>query len=134
MMWWKSALLVSLIASISPVRADDVTSRFILSWKSLESGRTAEAEAGFRAIHAEHPDHRPASRLVAVLDRIAPPCPDPDLDAIRGRLAGSWKESRSVHFVLFHRHEEREATARLALAERVLATYYLWFTGLGLRS
>ncbi len=106
--------------------------RFAASWWALEHGLTGQATAMLRDAHQAGPDHQPTVRLVAMLDRLAPPCPDPRLDAVRAGLRGDFAEARGPHVLLLHQHAPAEAAQRVELLEQVLTTYYLSLSAYGL--
>ncbi len=106
--------------------------RFAAAWWALENGLTDEAIAGLDTLRSDTSAPIPARRAIAAIDRLAPPCPDPDLEPLRARLRPlRFRESRSPHAVLFHQLGETEAVDRLALIERVVTTFHLAFAGQG---
>jgi len=118
-------------ARASEALAGDARGRFEAAWWALEHGLTPEATAMLRAALAADPAHRPAARMVAMLDRLAGDRPDPDLDSITRALGGRSEVARGPHVVLLHQHDPAEAAARVDLLERVVTTYYLAFAAWG---
>ena len=84
-----------------------------------------------RTIHAHDPKHLPAARMVAVLDRLAAPCIDPEFDRFRKALGIETRVARGPHVILLHQHSEAEADERIALLERVITGYHLLFAAQG---
>jgi len=105
--------------------------RFEAAWWALEHGLIPEAVAMLRAAHQADAAHEPTARMVAALDRLAVPRPDPDLAPIRKTLGGSFEEARGPHVVLLHQHEPSEAAARVDLLERVATTFVLTMAAWG---
>ncbi len=105
--------------------------RFEAAWWALEHGLTAEAVTMLRAAYAADRNHAPAARLVALLDHLDQPLPDPDLAGLSRILPGNYRVSRSKHLLLLHQHEEAEARERLDVLEQVFITFYLIFTAHG---
>lgn len=102
------------------------------AWWALEHGLTDEAAAMLRAAHGADPAHEPTARMVAALDRLATPRPDPDLDRLRKSLGGTFAEARGPHVVLLHQHDPGEAAERVELLERVLRTFFLTMAARGI--
>src|SRR5205814_2518556 len=100
-------------------------------WWAIENGLTTEVAAELRALHVLDPKHGPTARMVAVLDRLQRPCPDPDLDGFRRALGVATKVARGPHVIVLHQHPDAEAGERAALLERVLAGYHLLFAAQG---
>ncbi|RUL88930.1 DUF1570 domain-containing protein [Tautonia sociabilis] len=112
--------------------AGDASSRYRACWWALERGLTPEAVALLRSSHEADPDLEPVARMVAMLDRLDRPGPEPDLGPLRAVLPeGEFSISRRGRLVLLHQHSQAEADERLALLDRVLTTFYLTFTALG---
>jgi len=110
----------------------DSRSRFAAAWWALEHGLTAEAVAALRRLHDSDPDHQPTARLVARLDRLARPLPDPDLVGLRKILPAGLAEARGPHVLLLYQGDPAEAAERIALIEDVITTYYMTFVAQGL--
>jgi hypothetical protein len=106
-------------------QAGGAEARFEAAWWALENGLTPEAEAMLRAAHAAEAGHQPTARMVAVLDRLAQPLPDPDLGPLGRILPGEARIARGPHVLLLHQHGAAEADGRVAVLERVLASFYL---------
>lgn len=113
-------------------RAGDAAARFEAARWALDRGLVAQAAAMLRLAHEADPAHQPTARMVAALDRLEAPCPEPDLPPIRRALAGKFREARGPHVVLLHQHDDREAAQRVELLERVVIAFYLEFAALGL--
>lgn len=111
--------------------ANGADARFQAAWWALMNGLTSEAVAMLREAHQADPDHQPAARMVAILDRLDRPGLDPDLDAFQARLPGDWRLAKGPHVVLAHQHDPTEATERVKLLEQVFTSYYLFLTALG---
>lgn len=67
-------------------RGAGFASRYAAAWWAIENGLTEEAAVEIRELHALDPKHAPTARMAAVLDRLARPCPDPDVTAFRQAL------------------------------------------------
>ncbi len=107
--------------------------RFAASWWALENGLTPEAIAFLREGRSAVEAHEPTRRALAMIDALAPPCPDPDLDPLRQALRPSrFREIRGDHVVLLHQAKEPEARDRLDFLERVVSTFYLTFASQGI--
>jgi hypothetical protein len=112
--------------------AGGTEAKFAAAWWALENGLTTQAEAMLRAAHQSDPAHEPTARMVAVLDRLAQPCTDPDLEPLRRVLGGVSSTAQGPHVVLLHQHTDAEAAERIALLERVVVSYYLLFASHGI--
>jgi hypothetical protein len=112
-------------------RAAGFAARFDAAWWAIENGLTTEVAAELRELRALDPGHAPTSRMVAVLDRLDRPCPDPDLTGFRRALGIATREARGPHVVLLHQHPDAEARERIELLERVITGYYLLFAAEG---
>jgi hypothetical protein len=106
-------------------RAGTADERFAAAWWALVNGLTPEAEALLREAHAADPGHEPTTRLVAVLDRLGVPLPDPDLAPLDGLLPGESRVARGPHVLVLHQHDPAEADERVAVLEHVVTTFYL---------
>ena len=121
---WKSREAVAL--------AGGAEARSAAAWWALENGFTPQAESMLKAAHQADPTHQPTARMVAVLARLAKPCPDPDLEPLLSALGGASEVARGSHVVLVHQHTAEEAAERVELLERVVTTYYLLFAAQGI--
>jgi hypothetical protein len=95
---------------------------------ALEHGLVAESVAMLRE---SGPNDATTSRMIAALDRLAEPRPDPELGGTRRALGGTFAASRGPHVLLLHQHDEEEASARLEFLEAIVTAYYLEFAALG---
>ena len=114
-------------------RDGGVEARHAATLWALANGLTDEATSMARSAHASDPTHAPSARMVAALDRLAEPLPDPDLAAVRPGLEALDRTARTSHAILFHRHPDAEAAERLALIEQVIVGYYLTLAADGLQ-
>lgn len=106
--------------------------RFAAAWWALENGLTPQAVAMVRQAHAADPLHAPSARMVAALERLDKPIPDPDLEPIHRAMGGRADESRGAHVILLHQHGRAEAEERVDLLERVATSYYLLLAAQGI--
>jgi hypothetical protein len=106
-------------------------SRYAAAWWAIENGLTIEAVSEVRALHALDPGHGPSARMAAVLDRLEGPCPDPDIAAFRAALGFEGTVARGPHVLLIHQHTEAEAAERVAVLERVVLGFHLFFAAQG---
>ena len=110
-----------------------VEARFAAAWWALENGLTDEAMASLGDLRSDAANHGPTRRALAGLDALALPCPDPDLEPVRGRLRPlRFVEARSPHVVLLHQHGEADAGERLGVLERVVQTFLVSFAAQGI--
>jgi Protein of unknown function (DUF1570) len=110
-----------------------VDARFAAAWWALENGLTDQAIAAIEELRPIASATGPTARAIAAIDRLSPPCPDPDLDPLRNRLKPlRFRESRGPHAILFHQHGEAEALERLGLIERVIKTFQVVFAAQGI--
>ena len=112
--------------------AGGAEARFAAAWWALENGLTPQAVAMVREAHAADPRHAPSARMVAALERLAKPLPDPDLRPIRRAMGVNADESRSAHVVLLHQHGRADVDERINLLERVVTSYYLLLAAQGI--
>jgi hypothetical protein len=106
--------------------------RYAAAWWAIENGLTTEVIAELRALHALDPKHAQTGRMVAVLDRLDRPCSDPNVTEFRKALGVETTAARGPHVLLLHQQTEAEADQRIALLERVLTGYYLFFAAQGI--
>src|SRR5512135_748164 len=109
-----------------------VEARYAAAWWALENGLTPQAVEVLRELHAADPQHEPTARMVAAQDRLAKPCPDPDLGPLRRALDARFEVVRSLHVILLHQHGTADAAERLDLCERVVTSYYLLLASQGI--
>ncbi len=112
--------------------AGGAESRFAAAWWALENGLTPQAVAMTREAHAADPRHPASARMVAALERLDRPLPDPDLGAIHRAIGGHTDESRGDHVILLHQHGRADAAERVDLLERVVTSYYLLLAAQGI--
>lgn len=112
--------------------ANGAEARFAAAWWALENGLTPQAVAMVHEAHAVDPRHAPSARMVAALERLDKPLPDPDLGPIRRAMGGHPDESRSTHVLLLHQHGRADADERIDLLERVVTSYYLLLAAQGI--
>jgi Protein of unknown function (DUF1570) len=117
---------------VEKARAGGAEARFANAWWALENGLTDEAVAEVKALHRDAPGHGPTARMAAAIDLLAAPCDDPEISGFRGALRVDFQAARGPHVLLLHQHSDAEAAARVALLERVVASYYLTFAGSGI--
>lgn len=98
---------------------------------ALDFGLVPECDAMIRAAHAADPTHQPSARMVAALDRLKPPCPEPAIPPLLRGLPSDVRIARGPHTLLIHQHTEAEAAERLAHLEQVTTAFYLYFASLG---
>jgi hypothetical protein len=106
--------------------------RLAAAWWALEHGLTDEAEEALRAAYAVEPSCEPVARLIAVLDRLKLPCPDPGLESVRKLLGPRASIARGRHTILIHDAVDSEASERVAMLDRVVITFYLSLTAHGI--
>ncbi len=106
--------------------------RFTAVWWALENGLALEVEPELRRLAALDPNHEPTARMVRVLDRLKRPLEDPPLVRFQHALGVEMQSARGPHVILFHQHSAAEAEERIAVLERVLATYYLIMAASGI--
>ncbi|WP_169975375.1 DUF1570 domain-containing protein [Tautonia rosea] len=111
--------------------AGDASDQFRAAWWAIERGLTSEGVAMLRASHRSAPTLEPVARLVSILDRLEQPAQAPDLTALRRLLRSEFKVAETPRLILLHQHEDSDATARLALLDQIVTTFYLTFTTLG---
>ena len=85
-----------------------------------------------RELHRLDPKHAPTARMAAALDRLDRPCSDPEFSRFRQALGISTTIARGPHVLLLHQQTEAEAEERIALLERVVTGYYLFFAAQGI--
>lgn len=108
------------------LRDGGLEARFAAAWWALENGLTDQAVGFLDELRPLASTPGPAARAIAALDRLAPPCPDPNLEPLRARLRPlRFREARGPHVVLFHQLGEAEAAERLDLIERVVRTFHI---------
>ena len=105
--------------------------RFAAACWAIENGLIPEAVAMLRATHAADRAHQPTARLVALLDRLDPPSPDPDPFSLLKSIGVPLDRTSSRHIVLYHETTREQAEARLDMLERVLTAFYLVLTADG---
>ncbi len=105
--------------------------RYQSAWWAITNGLGPEAAAEIRALHALQPGHGPTARMASALNALQQPAADPDLDPFRRTLGVSTTLARGPHVILLHQLSEPEAQQRLALLERVFASYFLTFAAEG---
>ena len=114
-------------------RSGTVEARFAAAWWALENGLTDDALAALRDLGPAAPPGTAAARAVGAVDRLALPCPDPDLEPLRARLRpGRFREVRGPHAVLLHQGGEADALTRLDVIERVVKTFHVAFAAQGI--
>ncbi len=113
-------------------RAGGVAERYQAARWALDNGLVDPAAAMLRSAHEADASQQPTARMVAAIDRLDAPCPEPDLEAIARALPGRFKIAKGEHVVLFHQHEDDEAKQRVALLEQIATAFYLEFAGLGI--
>jgi hypothetical protein len=106
--------------------------RFEAAWWAITNGLGYEATDELRALHESDPAHAPTARMVAALDRLAKPVGAPELREFRMALGTSTTIAHGPHIVLLHQQADREAQDRVALLERVITSYYLFFAAEGI--
>jgi hypothetical protein len=106
--------------------------RFAAAWWALENGLTGQAEAMLRQAHDADPHHQPTARMVALLDKLAEPWPELDLNSLRSAAGVALATAKGPHVVLLHQHSQAEAEERIDLLERVLTTYFLVLAAQGI--
>lgn len=112
--------------------AGGAEARFAAAWWALENGLTPQAVAMVREAHAADPRHAPSARMVAALERLDQPLPDPELGRIHRAMGGHADESRGAHVILLHQHGHADANERVDLLERVVTSYYLLLAAQGI--
>jgi hypothetical protein len=112
-------------------RGAGFAARYAAAWWAIENGLTEEAAVEVRELHALDPQHGPTARMVAVLDRLDRPCPDPDVAAFRAALGVEIRVARGPHVLLLHQHNDAEAAERIAVLERVITGFHLLFAAQG---
>ncbi len=105
--------------------------RFAAAWWAIENGLTTEVVPELRDLHAIDPSHGPTERMIAILDRLGAPCPDPDASRFREALGVEMKEARGPHVLLLHQHDHAEAVERIEVLERVITGFHLLFAAQG---
>jgi Protein of unknown function (DUF1570) len=106
--------------------------RFAAAWWALENGLTDEAISSLEELRPAATSLAPANRAISAIDRLALPCPDSDLDALKTRLKPlRFREVRGPHAILLHQHSEAEALERLDVIERVVKTFHIAFAAQG---
>ncbi|MFO0891468.1 MAG: DUF1570 domain-containing protein [Isosphaeraceae bacterium] len=113
-------------------RAAGQPARHAAVWWAIENGQIEPAAEELRKLHEEEPRHAPTSRMIAALDALSRPCTDPDLGPFRKALRVPMDATRGPHIVLLHQRDAREAEHRVALLERVITGYYLFFAAQGI--
>jgi Protein of unknown function (DUF1570) len=108
------------------------SARYEALWWAIENGLASEAAREVRALHHLDPNDAPAARMTAVLERLDRESPDPEFSAFRQALGISTAVARGPHVLLLHRQTETAAGERIALLERVISGYYLYFAAQGL--
>ena len=99
---------------------------------ALDFGLLAECQQMLVAVGAVDPNHQPAARMRAALDRLKAPLDDPVLPPLLRGLPADPRLARGPHLLLMHQHAAEEATERVAMLENVLTAYYLHFAAVGL--
>ncbi len=112
--------------------AGGAESRFAAAWWALENGLTPQAVAMIREAHASNSRHAPSARMVAALERLGRPLPDPDLGPIHRSMGRHADESRGDHVILLHQHGRADADERVDLLGRVVMSYYLLLAAQGI--
>jgi hypothetical protein len=108
--------------------------RFAAAWWGFENGLTAEPEALLRAGNPQSSSHPPTRQVLATLDQLRLPCPEPNLGALRKSLRPArFVELRGRHVVLLHQGNELEARERLEVLEKVVITFFVVFEAQGIR-
>ncbi|MGC8642332.1 MAG: DUF1570 domain-containing protein [Isosphaeraceae bacterium] len=106
--------------------------RYEALWWAIENGLAAEAAAEARELHRLDPKHAPTARMAAALDRLDRPTSDPEFSEFQKALGVPMTVARGPHVLLLHQRDEPEASERIALLERVITDYYLFFAAQGL--
>ena len=70
--------------------------------------------------------------MAAALDKLEAARTDPEFEPFRKALGVSMAVARSDHVLLLHQQTDAEAAERLALLERVITGYYLFFAAQGI--
>lgn len=117
---------------LAKARTAGFAARYETLWWAVENGLTREVAGELRDLHATNPDHPPTKRMAATLDRLERPCSDADFEPFRKALGISTSVARSDHVLLLHQKYDAEAAERLALLERVIVGYYLFFAAQGI--
>jgi hypothetical protein len=115
-----------------PARSVALQGRYDSIWWAIENGLAEEAAAEIRELHATEPNHAPSARMATALNKLARPCADPESSAFRKALGISTSVTRGPHVLLLHQQIEAEAVERIALLERVMTSYYLFFAAQGI--
>ncbi len=113
-------------------QASGIAARHEAAWWAVENGLTIEAAGELRALRAIDPGHAATARMVAMLDRLERPCPDPEFSALQSALGVEMKVARGPHVLLLHQHGEAEARERVELLERVVLGFHLLFAAEGI--
>lgn len=108
------------------------TARYESVWWAIANGLGSAVAADLRALHGINPEHAPTARMVATLDKLEQPGTDPELLKFRKALGTSTSIARGPHVFLLHQQTDAEAEERVALLERVITGYYLFFAAQGI--
>lgn len=112
-------------------QASGIAARHEAVWWAIENGLTIEVAGELRALRTIDPDHAPTARMVAMLDKLERPCPDPEFAAFQSALGVEMKVARGPHVLLLHQHDNAEARERLEMLERVVMGFHLLFAAEG---
>jgi Protein of unknown function (DUF1570) len=113
-------------------RSAGFAARYEAVWWAITNGLCSEAASELRDLHGVEPKHAPTARMVATLEKLERPGSDPELADFRKVLGISTSIARGPHVVLLHQLTEAEADERIALLERVISGYYLFFAAQGI--
>lgn len=112
-------------------QASGMAARHGAVWWAIENGLTIEAAGELRGLRAIDSSHAPTARMVAMLDKLEQPCPDPECAAFQSALGVEMKVARGPHVLLLHQHDDAEAQERLEMLERVVMGFHLLFAAEG---
>jgi hypothetical protein len=106
--------------------------RYAAAWWAIENGLTTETVTELRALHKLDPKHPQTARMLAVLDKLDRPFAEPRVAEFRKALGVETTATAGPHVLLLHQHTEAEAVERIALLERVITGYYVYFAAQGI--
>jgi len=119
-------------AKVDEARRGDAAKKCATAIWALDHGLVPEAGAMIREAHEQDAGHQPSARMVAALDRLATPLPDPAMPKILRGLPVKHKIARGPHVVLVHQHSDADSSERVAILETIVEAYALHFASLGL--
>ncbi len=114
------------------LRSAGFATRYEAVWWAITNGLGNEVVPELRTLHAMNPEHAPAARMIAAINKLELPAVDPDLIGFRKALGITTNIARGRHVILLHQLSEPEAEQRVALIERVINGFYLWFAAQGI--